>query len=558
MTINMDKLKIIVIEDSQDGFLLIQNEIINVWQTALIKHADNEETLCQYLKVFEPDLVICNYCTPHLTHAQATSLVEQIRPDTPMILLSGPISDALVLKAMLNGMRERGIHSARQHREKLLLELAHQRAIHFDSTSGLLNRQGLIKTLSELAKKPDLCANLCLISVNLSKNQARQSDLDPRVRRNMLEKILMRLNETFKQDILCRWSDSVWVVLTNKLNWLNGNSEVIETLSGFEANLNRVFIIENISVRPKLQMGLARVGVHGWHAAELVTHAQSVAHVIESQNLDLIQVQDPLIHELAKRRKTIALGLAKGINNHELVLDFQPVEDLKTGQICSLEALVRWTHPELGKIMPSEFIQIAEDSGLIDALGYWVIESVCTNLLALHQQGHLLWCAINCSAIQLLNPDFLIKTEQIIRKSGLNPEWIEFEVTESAAINHMTRTVNALNQLKNLGASIVLDDFGAGYASLNYLRQLPINILKIDKSFVMDLLEDRNSRMIVKAVIDLAHALGLKVQAEGIETPEQRESLIQMGCDRLQGYWFSKPLSREELSQWLTMKSNKL
>ena len=243
--------------------------------------------------------------------------------------------------------------------------------------------------------------------------------------------------------------------------------------------------------------------------------------------------------------------MTKGTESNELVLDFQPVEDLKTGCICGVEALVRWTHPELGRIMPSEFIGVAEDSGLIDALGDWVIESASRKVLELHKRGHMLWCAVNCSAGQLLNPEFPAKAKNAVRNAGLDPKWMEFEVTESAAIDDMARTVEALNKLKAEGSQIAMDDFGTGYASLNYLRQLPVDILKIDKSFVMDLLEDQNSHMIVKAVIDLAHALGLIVHAEGIETAEQRESLIQMGCDRLQGYWFSRPMDLQTLLNWL-------
>lgn len=150
-----------------------------------------------------------------------------------------------------------------------------------------------------------------------------------------------------------------------------------------------------------------------------------------------------------------------------------------------------------------------------------------------------------------IEPRLSNQGEKAVRNAGLDPKWMEFEITESAAIDDMARTVNALNKLKEEGSKIAMDDFGTGYASLNYLRQLPIDVLKIDKSFVMDLLEDQNSHMIVKAVIDLAHALGLIVHAEGIETEEQRESLIQMGCDRLQGYWFSRPMDLQTLLTWL-------
>lgn len=566
MTTDQEAPRIIVVDDSDDDFLLIKRQIMKTWQTAVVRHAHSEETLSQTLEDIEPDLVICDYSMPQLTHDKAVTIVQAMRPDTPMILLSGLASDALGIQAMHEGVRDyvekskperlipavrREIHTHRLRREKTQLEQAHRRAVYFDMATGFLNRQGLVKTLSGLRTGKGEDNELCLLSLNVSRNQARRPEVDPRIRRNMLEKIVERVRETFAQDILCRWSDNVLVVLTNKLDWTADRASIANTLCGFEAALNSVFMVENIAVRPNMRLGLARPGLHGKHAAELVTHAQSVSHVIESQSLELLNVLDPEIHELAKRRKTIELGLAKGIESNELVLDFQPVEDLLTGRICGLEALVRWTHPELGRIMPSEFIGVAEDSGLIDALGDWVIDSTSKAVLELHQAGHPLWCAVNCSAGQLLNPDFPNKAEQAIRAAGLDPKWIEFEVTESAAIDDMARTVNALNKLKAAGSHIAMDDFGTGYASLNYLRQLPIDVLKIDKSFVMDLLEDKNSHMIVKAVIDLAHALGMIVHAEGIETIEQRESLLHMGCDRLQGYWFSRPMSLDALKNWL-------
>jgi EAL domain-containing protein (putative c-di-GMP-specific phosphodiesterase class I)/ActR/RegA family two-component response regulator len=566
MTTEQDAPRIIVVDDSEDDFLLIKHQILLAWKGAVVRHADNEDSLRQTLEDIEPDLVICDYSMPHLTHDKTIDMVEEMRPDTPTILLSGLASDALGVQAMHEGVRDyveksrperlipvvrREIHTHRLRREKQLLEQAHRRAVYFDAATGFLNRQGLVKTLSGLRANSSANTDLCLLSVNVSRNQARRPEIDPRIRRNMLEKIVERVRDTFKQDILCRWSDDVVVVVTNKLNWSDETVSVANTLCSLEADLNRVFMVENIAVRPNMRMGLARPGVHGQHAAELVTHAQSVAHVIESQGLELLNALDQEVHDLAKRRKTIELGLAKGIECHELVLDFQPVEDLRTGCICGVEALVRWTHPELGRIMPSEFIGVAEDSGLIDALGDWVIESASRKVLELHQQGHMVWCAVNCSAGQLLNPDFPAKAKKTIRDAGLDPKWMEFEVTESAAIDDMARTVEALNKLKDEGSQIAMDDFGTGYASLNYLRQLPVDILKIDKSFVMDLLEDQNSHMIVKAVIDLAHALGLIVHAEGIETAEQRESLIQMGCDRLQGYWFSRPMDLETLLDWL-------
>lgn len=559
---------IIVVDDSDDDFLLIKRQLCKTWPTAIVKHAHDECMLKKTIQEIEPDLVVCDYSMPQLTHEKAIEIVQDIRPDTPMILLSGLVSDAMGIKAMQLGVRDyvekskperlipaiqREIHTHRLRREKALLEQAHRRAIYFDPVTGLLNREGLIKTLSKLGEITGDENSLCLLSVNVSRSQARRSELDPQMWRNTLGVMVARIEETFKHDILCRWSENVVVVVTNKLEWSAENATIAKRLCELEAELNCVLMLDNIAVRPHMLLGLARPGIHGHNPADLVTHAQCVGHVIESQGLELNSALDDKIHALAIRRKIIEHSLAKGIENQELILDFQPIEDLKKNCVCGIEALVRWTHPTLGRIMPGEFIDIAEASGLIDALGDWVIESSSKKVLELHSKGYMIWCAVNCSAGQLQNPEFPAKAHKTIRNTGLDPKWIEFEVTESAAIDDIASTAETLNKLKSLGSPIAMDDFGTGYASLNYLRQLPIDVLKIDKSFVMDLLEDQNSQMIVKAVIDLAHTLGLVVHAEGIETAAQRESLIDMGCDRLQGYWFSRPMDIDKLKGWLAL-----
>ncbi|HEX4855342.1 MAG TPA: EAL domain-containing protein [Limnobacter sp.] len=566
MPTEQDAPRIIVVDDSDDDFLLIKRQLQKTWPSAIVRHAHCEDMLRSILQETDPDLVICDYSMPSLTHERAIELIQFLRPDTPTILLSGLVNEAMGIQAMQEGASDyvekakpdrlipavrRELDTHRLRREKILLEQAHHRAAYFDEASGFLNRQGLIKALEGVDTDSPQSPGLTLLSINIARNQARRPEADPRMRRNTLEKFVSQLRESFHRDVLCRWSDHVFVVLTQKLDWNDNPSDIAYCLGEVEAELRRVVLDQRIVARSNMRLGLARPGLHGRHAAELVTHAQAVANVLESRGQELMGALAPEIHELAKRRKAIELGLARGIEKNELVLDFQPVAVLPSGEVCGLEALVRWTHPELGRIMPSEFIEIAEDSGLIDALGDWVLECSSRKVLELHQQGHVLWCAVNCSAGQLLNPDFPAKALQTISSVGLDPKWIEFEVTESAAISDMARTVDALQKLQAKGSRIAMDDFGTGYASLNYLRQLPVDVLKIDKSFVMGLLEDQNSHMIVKAVIDLAHALGLQVHAEGIETAEQRDTLVRMGCNRLQGYLLSRPMDIEQLKSWL-------
>jgi EAL domain-containing protein (putative c-di-GMP-specific phosphodiesterase class I)/PleD family two-component response regulator len=561
--------RIVIIDDSDDDFFLIKRQIQKAWPQSDVYHVTHEEELLQSLVRTEPDLVICDYAMPALTHDKVIELVNIHTPSTPLILLSGLVTEAMGIQAMHMGIKDyvekskperlipairRELQTLQLKREKNHLEQEHLQAKYYDPVSGFLNREGLNRVLSGLLEERDMSNNLCIISINLMHSQVRGSEVDPRLHRNLLSKLITRIRKLFPQHILCRWSDNMLVVVDLDYEWNDPNlHQTAQRLHRIEDQLNQPVLLQHAAIRPNLRIGLARPLLDGNNASELVTHAQSVANVLESRSLNILTALTPAIHEQAKRRKHIELGLAKAIETGELTLHFQPIEDLKTKQLCGLEALVRWHHPELGLIMPGEFIGAAEDSGLIEALGDWVLEHAAEKLQALHQQGFHIWCSVNCSPGQLLNPEFSNKTQTIFDKIGINPKWIEFEITENAAIGDMARTVEALQELEHFGSRIAMDDFGTGYSSLNYLRQLPVHVLKIDKSFVMDLISNQNTQMIVKAVIDLAHALGLIVHAEGIETQEQRELLINMGCDRLQGYWYSRPLSTKNLMSWLTL-----
>ncbi len=468
MTPEHDSPTILVVDDSEDDFVLIKRQILKVWPRAELLHTPDESALGAALQN-QPDLVICDYSMPELTHDKAIELVQRAHPETPLILLSGLASDALGVQAMHDGVNDyvekskperlipavrRELDTHRLRKEKKQLEHAHRKAAYFDATTGLLNRQGLEKTLSGMRIEQSSESTLRLLSINLSKNQSRAPEIDPRTRRNALERIIQRTRDTFRDQVVCRWSDNLLVVVFNHAAFDNINQSASDRLAELEFDLNKPFLVDQVPVRPNLRFGLARPGVDGYSAAELVSHAQAVCAVLDAQNTGLFQALDPTVHARAKRRKSIEFGLAKGIENNELVLDFQPIENLHTGKICGIEALVRWTHPDLGRIMPSEFIGVAEDAGLIETLGDWVIQHASTQLLELHARGHKLWCAVNCSVGQLLNPEFSAKAIHTIRSLGLDPKWIEFEVTESAAIDDMPKTVAALNGLKAAGCSV--------------------------------------------------------------------------------------------------------
>ena len=251
--------------------------------------------------------------------------------------------------------------------------------------------------------------------------------------------------------------------------------------------------------------------------------------------------------ELARDLRAV---LAAG-GDDQLALHYQPKVEAGSGEICGVEALLRWQHPQRGAVSPGVFIPVAERFGLITPLGDWVIDEACRQLAAWRAQGLQLRVAINLSVQQLRQPDPLVqRLGEGLRQYGLEAGRLTCEITESAAMDDAAATEATLHRLAGLGLQLSIDDFGTGYSSLAYLRRLPVSQLKVDRSFVQDLESSADARAIVKAVIELAHALGLKVVAEGVETEGQARVLRHKGCDELQGYLFARPMPAEALARW--------
>lgn len=250
------------------------------------------------------------------------------------------------------------------------------------------------------------------------------------------------------------------------------------------------------------------------------------------------------------RRLILEDGLRTATLNNEFELVYQPQLDMATGRITGFEALLRWRHPEIGMISPAEFIPVAEESRHILEMGEWVIRSACTFLKRLHDTGYVhLNIALNLSMLQLLQDDFFATATRIVQESGLEPHNVELEITETILMDAQSRVLPVLKSLRAAGFTLALDDFGKGYSSLSYLMSMPLSLLKIDKSFVDELETDSPGRTVLGKILDLGHALGLRVVAEGVETLTQKKILEQLGCDVLQGYWFSRPLRGDDAMQ---------
>ncbi len=243
--------------------------------------------------------------------------------------------------------------------------------------------------------------------------------------------------------------------------------------------------------------------------------------------------------------------LRKAIDDEQLVLYYQPQVHMASGALVGMEALVRWRHPEQGMVPPGDFIPLAEDSGLILPIGVWVLRNACAQNRAWQAMGlPPIRVSVNISARQFRQIELVRTVREILDETGLDPAWLELEITESSIMYDIEAVIEILQQLNTMGVRLAIDDFGTGYSSLSYLKRLPVSTLKIDQSFVRDIITDHNDAAIATSVIALARSMGLEVIAEGVEAPEQIAFLQAKGCYRGQGYYFSRPLTVDDFTAW--------
>jgi EAL domain-containing protein (putative c-di-GMP-specific phosphodiesterase class I) len=288
-------------------------------------------------------------------------------------------------------------------------------------------------------------------------------------------------------------------------------------------------------------------------AEDLLRDADTSMYWAKKQGLGY-RVFEPDMYEQALRRLRLENELQRALEADEFVVHYQPIVDFRTDEVRRVEALVRWRHPERGLLGPTEFVPVAEETGLIVPIGRWVLEEACKQA-KVWQERHpriapLVMC-VNLSIKQLQRPDLVETIERVLRETHLDAGCLSLDITESLYIEALESNIAGLDELKRLGVRLSIDDFGVGYSSLSYLKRLPADTLKIDKSFVKGVGENAEDTAIVRMVIELAQTLGMMVVAEGVESEGQAEQLKEMGCDLGQGYYFSKPLPLEAVSKFL-------
>lgn len=388
--------------------------------------------------------------------------------------------------------------------------------------------------------------SFALLIINIDRFEEINDSLGHHIGDMVLRQIGFRLKDGLKQtDIVAHLSGDEYAVLLLKAD----GQSAIEATQCIIKRLEDPFLLEDIPISVNACIGIALFPGHGEDYHTLMKHADIAMHAAKKGDGGIC-LYSPRYKKYSPERLRLTGELRHGIEQNHLFLVYQPKTDLKTGKTIGVEALVRWQHPRLGAIMPDQFIKLAEHTGLIKQLTLWVIKEALRQSKCWYSMGLETGVAINLSVRSLLAPQLLDQVGGLLSTWGIEPDQLRFEITESIIMADPQLTMEIIKQLSGIGIKFSIDDFGTGYSSLSYLQRLPVDEIKIDRSFIMNMSADENSIIIVRSIIELAHSLGLRVIAEGVEDQHTLNRLASFGCDAAQGYFISRPISSTELPDW--------
>jgi len=419
-----------------------------------------------------------------------------------------------------------------------------ERLAFYDPLTGLANRRLLSKTLQQSLSTSDEKNKVSLLYLDLDDFKRINDSIGHSSGDEFLVEIALRLNRIVKKgDLVSRLGGDEFAIILYDIQSINEVKKVAERL--INAVKKPVFLHKRRFVI-STSIGITLTPKDGQDVQSLLRNADMAMYAAKAAGKNGFSFFNEQLHQQAMEKHRIESELSKASKRGELILHYQPLVDLTTGNVRSFEALIRWQHPTEGLITPDRFIEIAEESGLIVEIGYWVIREAC-QMIRQSKVEYQLTIAVNLSPKQFLDPSLLDNIQSILNEFDIDPSCLEIEITESSLMTNVTDVVDILEQLRIIGIKVAIDDFGTGYSSLAQLKQLPVDKLKIDRSFISSLELSQSDQEIVRAIIVMAHTLQIEVVAEGIETQQQLDILKSKKCNIGQGYLFSRPVPFDQV-----------
>lgn len=461
-----------------------------------------------------------------------------------MDYLFGMLSSGAAYYLLLTGVYRLTLEEPFQEKQEAEARIKY--LAYHDDLTGLPNRRRLMQRMEEIVIQTEKdksrgFSGLVIMNINHFKNI--NDSLGHYAGDLLLQLVSERIGGETKtnEELYSMGADEFAFLMTERTGLENCLVRANELLRLFEAPVS----LESGEYHISLSLGMSIYPGDGDTAEQLIQNADTAVHNAKEQGVD-IRRYIPAMQMKAKERLKLENDLRRALERDEFYLVYQPQVLLETEEIVGMEALLRWNHPKRGLVSPVDFIPIAEESGLIVPIGEWVLKTACLQNKLWQKAGYRPICvSINLSMRQFLQPNLAGKIDTILKDIDLDPSYVDLEITESMTLDKET-AFDQLNRLKRLGVCISIDDFGTGYSSLHYLKNMPIDRLKIDRSFVSEVMEDSNNAAIVSTITSMAHHLKLKVTAEGVENKEQLQFLRQQHCHEAQGYLFSKPIQAAE------------
>jgi len=540
----VEPLRLLLLAEEPSWAALLRECLAPMGSAAVLIDAPSWESVSH---LFENDRNALLLTTPALQPSAG-----RCRLPTILLLDSEPasapagVSDWLVGASLTSDVLRRCL---RHVRERGLLEHTLQRLAEEDPLTGIANRQGFQTLLAVRLAEGD-GRGIALGHLDLDNFRHANDALGHQAGDRLILQVVARLKSQLEAcDQLARLGSDEFALLINTHRAPERAEWMAERITEVMAE---PYWVDGESLLIGCSLGIAHARANAG-ADPLMWHAHIAMQQAKSTQGCTFHVFNERINRNARSLADLESELRRALRRDELELHYQPRLDLGTGQIVGLEALVRWRHAERGLLAPSEFVPLAEQSGLIVPLGYWVISRALRDMQALRERGlEPLHMAVNLSFRQFQDSQLLSTLSRLITERGVEAQWLEFELTETAVMRRSDLVKQTMDALGRLGVRFSLDDFGTGFSSFVHLNSLPIALLKIDKSFVGGMESREENRKLVHAMINLAHNLKLEVVAEGVETPEQLALLRDFGCDQVQGYFISKPLPLAELVDYLT------
>ena len=536
-----------------------------------LNHVVRIKDCVEHLERDSFDVILIDLNLPDCTGLDTIYEVESQASNTPIIVLTEQDDNELASQALQSGAQdylvkghidrstlERSIRYAIE-RNRLLEQLEESKRLerhlaYHDALTILPNRHLLHDRLQQALAQSKRSGKLAaLLFLDLDGFKRINDTLGHGIGDLLLKSVAKRLKTTVRQvDTVARLGGDEFTIVLLEINHAQDAKNVAQKILKV---ISRPYKIEEHELFVTASVGISIYPDDGSDIESLIRKADIAMYRAKGQGKNNYQVYHLSMDAKFFERLTLENSLRKAVENEELVAYYQPQVDLRTGEITGVEALVRWQHQKFGLVPPDKFIPLAEETGVILEIDDWMMKTACRQIKNWEREGIAnIRVAVNLSTRQFRQKNLTEKVAQILNDSAVQPENLCLEITENEVMHNIETTVEILQALKKMGVLLSLDDFGTGYSSLSYLKRFPIDILKIDRTFVNGIPSDRDDTAISTAIVVLAHSMELKVIAEGVEEPEQIAFLQSLQCDEIQGFYFSRPLSAETVTDLLKVK----